>query len=78
MPTVFRVDGFQIRIYHPPREHAPAHVHVLKGAGEVSVNLAPVAVRKEYGMRAADIVRAVRIVEANVNTLRAKWRAMHG
>ena len=30
MPIVFRLDGFEVVILLPPREHGPAHVHVTK------------------------------------------------
>jgi hypothetical protein len=78
MPTVVLADGFHVRVYNPPREHSPAHVHVLKGGGEVLVNLNPIAVRKNYGMRAADIVAAVQLVEVHQSLLLAEWRKRHG
>jgi Domain of unknown function (DUF4160) len=37
MPTIIREDGFRVVIY--PNDHIPAHVHVLKGGGEVRIDL---------------------------------------
>jgi uncharacterized protein DUF4160 len=82
MPTVLNVDGFQIRILPPPREHGPAHVHVRKGGTVVVINLPdgdqPFGVRAIQRMRNADVVAAVRIVEANTEMLLEYWRKHHG
>lgn len=78
MPTVMTLDGFIIKIYFPPREHGPAHVHVFRGGDEVIIELAPVAIRENYGMRTAQIVKAVRIVEDNLEMLQEEWRKIHG
>ncbi|MEO5816301.1 MAG: DUF4160 domain-containing protein [Gemmatimonadaceae bacterium] len=78
MPNVFEADGFHIAVLLPPREHGPAHVHVTKAGEEISVNLEPVGLRKDYGMRPANIVKAVRLVEANVKLLVTEWRKYHG
>jgi hypothetical protein len=82
MPTVLNVDGFQVRILVPPREHGPAHVHVWKGGTVVVIDLPEgdqaLGVRKVGGMRTADVVAAFRLVEANVRMLLAQWRKYHG
>ncbi len=83
MPTVLVVDGFQVRIYLAPREHGPAHVHVVKaGAGEVVVNLGDedtgAAVRNVGGMSGRDARRAFRIVEEHRQQLLDEWRRIHG
>lgn len=82
MPTVLRADGFQFRVLLPPREHGPPHVRVQRAGAVVIVNLSvgdqPVNVRKVLGMRRADVVAAVRLVEANVELLEEQWRKYHG
>ncbi len=70
--------GFTVKIYFPPREHGPSHVHVFRGGDEVIIELAPVVIRENYGMRAVQIVKAVRIVEDNLAMLQEEWRRMHG
>ena len=73
MPTVLEQDGFQIKVFLPPREHGLAHVHVYKAGGVAVINLPDAtqaltlrSVSKK--MRNADVVAAVRLVEANVET----------
>lgn len=92
MPTVVTDGAFRILILNPPREHGPAHVHVLKGCGggesEVLINLgqpsAPgtswedIRLREVRGMMAKDVIRAVRLVEAHLTMLRARWESIHG
>lgn len=78
MPTVLTLAGFVFRIYFPPREHGPAHVHAFRAGAEVIVDLAPVAVRENYGMRSGQIVKAVRIIEDNLALLQEEWRKIHG
>ena len=82
MPTVLNVDGFQVRILVPPREHGPAHVHVWKAGTVVVINLRdgdqPLGIRKVRGMRTADVVAAFRLVETNVEMLLEQWRKYHG
>ncbi len=79
MSTPVLLDGFRICVYAPPREHGPAHVHVLKDGAEVLIELAPVAVKEVRGkMKDADIVKAFRIVEEHTDVLITEWRRLHG
>lgn len=53
MATILRVQGFDFRIY--TNDHPPAHVHVIKGGGEVVIEIgdeqtAP-SLREIYRMR---------------------------
>jgi hypothetical protein len=81
MPIVLRVDGFAVRIFLPPREHTPAHVHVLKAGGEVVIELGATdeqcRLREVHRMTDADVVRAFRIVEANLELLQKAWMQHH-
>jgi hypothetical protein len=62
VPTVLRIDGFQIVIYLPNREHGPAHVHAFKAGAELIVTLGDGGEQPEIarnrGMRDADTVAA--------------------
>ena len=78
MPTVLRIDGFDVVILLPPREHGPAHVHVRKAGSEVVIVLSSLAVQRVEGMRSADVVSAVGIVSHHRNELLAAWRKHHG
>ncbi len=89
MPTVFEQDGFAVRIYLPPREHWPPHVHVVRDDGEVviwlgdgrtppSVREVSPSVREVCRMRDKHVVQAFRIVEAHHDELLTAWRTYHG
>jgi hypothetical protein len=82
MPTILRRDGFEVRIYLPPREHPPPHVHVIRGDGEVTIVLGsethPPRLREIHGMKNSDVVRAYRIVNEHREYLVLAWRAHHG
>lgn len=82
MPTVIRSDGFSVRILFPPREHAPPHVHVVKGGAEVVIRLGerggPVRLIEVHEMKTSEVVKAVRLVEIWKGDLLETWEAMHG
>jgi hypothetical protein len=78
MPTVLRADGFEFVIYHPPREHGPAHVHVFKAGGQAVIRLSPIAVTRVYRMRDAGVIAAVRLAQAHRSMLLDAWREVHG
>ena len=71
-----------MRILFPPREHAPPHVHVVKGGAEVVVRLGergrPVKLIEVHGMKISNVVKAVRLVEIWNDDLLATWEAIHG
>jgi len=78
MVTVLREAGFRFAIYLS--DHLPEHVHVY-GDGEAKIEFGgdgPVKVVSSYGMKAGDVRRAVRIVEAHRETIARHWRDMHG
>ncbi len=82
MPTVLQTDGFQVRILLPPREHGTPQVHVSRAGAEVVILLPldgqALEIRTVYRMRAADVIAAVRLIEAHVPLLTRAWRTYHG
>jgi hypothetical protein len=79
LPTVLRVDGFEVRIYTD--DHEPAHVHVFRAEGRARIRLptgSAGAVVTEARMRTADLRRAVAIVNEYADLLRFEWRRFHG
>ncbi|MGA7156444.1 MAG: DUF4160 domain-containing protein [Acidobacteriaceae bacterium] len=80
MPTVLRVDGYQIMIYVD--DHLPAHVHVLARGCELVVNLncsaAFVSVRNNDGFKNPEIARIMRLVQSHRDHLCTAWRELHG
>jgi hypothetical protein len=83
MPTVVREDGFVVRVYGPPREHPPPHVHVERGNDELVVirlgtRYSASMVWAVYGMKRRDVLRAFRLVEKHLATIEHAWREIHG
>jgi hypothetical protein len=81
-PIVLRAGGFSVRIYLPPREHEPPHVHVVGVGGEAVITLGdanrPPALREVYRLRAPEVLRAYRLVEEHQTELLVQWRKYHG
>jgi len=83
MPTVVAKDGFIVKVWGPPREHPPPHVHVTKPPdGLIVIRLAigdkPQEVWEYYNVRKSDVLKAFRIVEEYEASIRAAWEEMHG
>ena len=71
MPTVLRVGGFRIEIFL--KDHEPAHVHAYSAGGRAKINLLPVSLEYQVGMKAQDVVRVLRLVVENHTHLVQKW-----
>lgn len=83
MPTVLREAGFTVRVFGPPREHAPPHVHVEHGPdGLVVIRLGgrgrPPSIRAVYRVRSGVVLRAYRLVERHHERILSAWEALHG
>lgn len=84
MPTVYREGVFVIKIYGPPREHPPPHVHVEVGThGLVVIRLGlrfgdPPRIWQAYDVCDREVVTAFRLVEKHEIELRRRWEQMHG
>lgn len=79
-PTVWREGGFAFVVN--TAEHAPPHVHVLKGCTEVKILIGEMgqkpAIIKARGMGVHEVGRALRIVGKLQTELLARWREIHG
>jgi hypothetical protein len=83
MPVVFRQGSVTVRIYAPPREHPPPHVHVIfRGVGEVVVEIGTPStgpsVARDYGVAARLVVHAYQIVADRQEHFHHAWEALHG
>jgi hypothetical protein len=76
MPTILRVDGFDVRIN--TADHEPAHVHVYKAGGMAKIYLEPVFVKSRMGMSARMAAQAELIVADHRGMLLKAWREIHG
>ena len=75
MPLIVRRDGFVIVIR--TADHPPPHVHVQKAGTQAKIALVPIAVVLD-NMAPRDLIRAVRLVEAEVSVLLSRWEEIHG
>lgn len=78
MPTVVASRGFRVLVLFPPREHGPAHVHVVKSGVEVLINLSDASVREIRGMRDPDVNEAIELVKVHMSACVATWEEIHG
>ena len=83
MPTGVRAGGLVVKVYGPPREHPPPHVHVEVGRTGVVVLRLPLADRpleiwRVHGeVNERDVVAAIRLVEVHESDTRAAWERIH-
>jgi hypothetical protein len=75
MPTEIQERGFRVMIYL--NDHKPPHVHVWKAGHEARVLLDPVELW-DSDLPPSENRQAVAIVEANRDTLLARWQEIHG
>jgi hypothetical protein len=71
MPTVLRLDGFEVIIY-TRGEHLPRHVHVFRGGEEIVIEIGPMAVRENF-MRPKNAARAWLLVAEHEAFLNEQW-----
>ena len=53
MPTVFILFGFIFRFYS--NDHAPIHIHVIKGRTRAKFTIAPVELVENHGLKPAEL-----------------------
>ena len=84
MPTVHGEGVFVLKVYGPPREHPPPHVHVEVGVnGLVVIRLGlhssdSPKVWQAYNVSDAELLTAYRLVEKHERELRRNWEQLHG
>jgi hypothetical protein len=81
MPTILRKNGLRVVIY--PNDHLPSHVHVIKGDGEVRINLgdektAPDLLSIIGKISDKNVAKALYLVKDNQFELLTKWREIRG
>ena len=60
MPTVFEIFG--LRFFFFSEDHAPVHVHVVKGDDEAKIAIEPeFEVVNNHGLKAQDVKRALKL-----------------
>ncbi|MBC7859973.1 MAG: DUF4160 domain-containing protein [Burkholderiaceae bacterium] len=80
MPTVLTIFGLRVVIY--PNDHRPAHVHVQGNGCEAVFNLDGAGglpeLRENYGFSQKELTKIANELAANLATLGAQWRRIHG
>lgn len=72
MPTVLVKDGIRVYFYSADW-HEPIHVHVECANGQAKFWLNPVVLANSHRMKANDIKRARKLIEANAELIRNMW-----
>ena len=83
MPVIVVSGRFRLKIFGPPREHAPPHVHVEhRPAGLAVIRIGPHGTRpvvwESYAMRDKEVFEALVLVERHVHELLTAWERLHG
>lgn len=80
MPTVLRIDGYEIMIYL--HDHFPAHVHVFIGGNEAVIDLncrkVDPEIRDVYRLKPRQTRSALAIVTEHRDLLCEMWEQIHG
>jgi len=80
MPSVLRTGSLRFVMWL--NDHSPAHVHVISGDAEATIELGGQGARPRLivncGMKRADLANALRAVHENQAVLLERWRAIHG
>jgi hypothetical protein len=80
MPTILTFFGLRLVVY--PKDHRPAHVHVIGRGCEAVFTLdcpkGPPALRENYGFSRRDMVAIVSGLTANLALACQQWSRIHG
>ena len=66
-----RRHGYDVIIY--PKDHRPAHVHVLRGGNEVLININDWSVIDNYGFHSRELRRILNLLKQHELLLRETW-----
>jgi len=80
VPTILRISGYRVMMFH--NDHPPAHVHVFNSDGEALIYLncptGPPHKREKYRLSEADVGRLLVALRPHISQLCATWEEMHG
>jgi len=77
MPTLLTIFGLRFFFYSD--EHTPVHVHIENSDGKAKINLVPtIEVVENKGLKAADIKKALKIIELYKEEFIKAWNEYHG
>jgi hypothetical protein len=78
--TVLENKDWKIKVYAPPLEHGPAHVHVLaKGSrAEVKISLLTLEMIGKTSFDKRSVKKIIRYIYKNYDFLYGCWEVLHG
>lgn len=76
MPTIFEIFGLRFFFYSD--DHAPIHVHVVKGDDDAKIQIDPeVKLVYNRGLKAKDLKRALELAEMYKEDIVDVWNKYH-
>jgi hypothetical protein len=78
--TVIENEKWKIKVYAPPKEHKPAHVHVIaKGEkAEVKISLETLEIIGSTEFDKRTVKGIIKYIHENYEFLMKCWEALHG
>ena len=78
--VVLETDNWLIKVYAPPREHAPPHVHVIdrNSRAEVKISLVDLSILGRTRLSQRSMKQIVKYVWQNHSYLVECWEKLHG
>lgn len=78
--TVLENDKWKVKVYSPPREHGPPHVHVIsKGDNaDVKIYLETLEVKGKTKFSKKSIKKIIKHLYKNYDYLMDRWETLHG
>lgn len=71
MPTIFILFGYRFMFYS--NDHAPLHVHVIKGDAKAKFTLEPLALAYNHGFKSSELKMIESIIEENTEVTAEHW-----
>ena len=78
--TIIENEKWKIKVFAPPKEHGPAHVHVIANGekAEVKISLETLDVISSTKFNKRTVKGIIRFVHANYEILMESWEKLHG
>ncbi len=78
--TIIENEKWKIKVFAPPKEHGPAHVHVIaKGEkAEVKISLETLDVIGSTKFDKRTVKGIIRYIHGNYEILMESWEKLHG
>lgn len=76
MPTIFEIFG--LRFFFFAEDHAPIHVHVVKGDDDAKIAIEPnIELVYNHGLKARDLKRALKLADMYKEDIIETWKKYH-